>query len=199
MIETIPKEAVNRVAVLIFFVLLTVALLINLGARPLDFEEPRRAVVAIEMELNRDFVVPFTNGQYYYNKPPLWNWVLIGFTKIFGSKSEFVYRLPTVVSFLLIGFLLFRVSSKYLSREPYCWPPASRSPLRTSFSTPRSMRRSMYFIASWFLRKDVPYFTSSGANGICRCFLYPIFSPPQGFSLKVFLLSPSRVLLLWRG
>lgn len=117
MIETIPKEAVNRVAVLIFFVLLTVALLINLGVRPLDFEEPRRAVVAIEMELNGDYLVPFTNAQHYYNKPPLWNWVLIGVTKMFGGKSEFVYRLPTVVSFLLIGFLLFRVSSKYLSRE----------------------------------------------------------------------------------
>jgi 4-amino-4-deoxy-L-arabinose transferase-like glycosyltransferase len=45
-------------------------------------EEPRRAIVAMEMDITGEYVVPKINGWNYYNKPPLFNWVLAGLFQI---------------------------------------------------------------------------------------------------------------------
>ena len=60
-------------------------LFLNLGVRPLQFEEPRRVLVALEMAVRGNAVVPTTNGALYFNKPPLYNWLLLACTRLFGS------------------------------------------------------------------------------------------------------------------
>ena len=108
----------RRPAFAVLFVsLLVIGLLLNLGVRPLSFEEPRRGLVALEMELRGDWVVPTTNGAPYLNKPPLFNWVLLAFMRLFGSTAEWVVRLPTVVSFLLTACLVHAVARRYLARQ----------------------------------------------------------------------------------
>ncbi len=96
----------NRAFVAFLFVLGVVALFLNLGLEPLHFEEPRRAIVSLEMELTGNWWVPKINGEYYYNKPPLYNWLLILLFKIFGYE-EWVTRMPSVLSLIAIGIVNF--------------------------------------------------------------------------------------------
>ncbi len=88
--------------------LLFPALLINLGLVNifLGVDEATRALVAVEMILSDNFITPTINGEFYYNKPPLFNWILVFFFKNFGI-SEFVLRLPTVISLFGFGLTIF--------------------------------------------------------------------------------------------
>jgi len=74
---------------------------LKLGYLPLIFEEPRRALVSLEMILSGNYTVPRINGFEYYNKPPLYNWILIAFFKLFGT-DEWVVRLPTYLGLFFI-------------------------------------------------------------------------------------------------
>ena len=74
---------------------------LKLGYLPLLFEEPRRALVSLEMILSGNYVIPRINGFEYYNKPPLYNWILIAFFKLFGT-DEWVVRLPTYLGLFFI-------------------------------------------------------------------------------------------------
>jgi len=101
--------------IILSIILLVISLFINLGLQPLYLEEPRRAIIALEMILNNNFVVPTELGEFYYNKPPLWNWIIILSFKLFGNFSEFSVRFFSVLSFLLIGLLLFLTGKKYVN------------------------------------------------------------------------------------
>jgi 4-amino-4-deoxy-L-arabinose transferase-like glycosyltransferase len=80
-------------------------------------EEPRRAIVAMEMLLSGDFVVPHINGWSYYNKPPVFNWCLILFFKIFGSFEEWVVRLPSILAYLMLAVVNYFFVRKFTSKE----------------------------------------------------------------------------------
>ena len=90
---------------------------LNLGAFPFKLEEPRRALVALEMILNDDFIVPTINNEPYYKKPPMFNWVLIGSFHLFGDYSEFAARFVTVLSFIVMVALLGWAGAKYVNKE----------------------------------------------------------------------------------
>ena len=79
------------------------SLLLNLGLQQLMAEEPRRATISIEMLLSENYFHSTLLGYEYYNKPPLFNWILIGLIKLFGSTNEFVMRLPSVTSIIILG------------------------------------------------------------------------------------------------
>lgn len=96
-------------------VLLAGALFLNLGVAPLRLEEPRRAMIALEMIFNKNYIVPTEFGEFYYNKPPLWNWVIVLAYKIFGDYSEFAVRLFSTLSYLATGVLLFLMGRKHVN------------------------------------------------------------------------------------
>ena len=101
----------------IFFFLLLLAIpvfLINLGLLPLFADEPTRAIVALEMILNKNAAVPTIGGDYYYNKPPFYNWILALFYILTGSYSEFVTRLPAVVPMFLFAITIYYWVSFFL-------------------------------------------------------------------------------------
>lgn len=100
----------------LLFVLLVASLIHRLGYQPLYQEEPRRALIALEMIYNDNYVVPTEFGEYYYKKPPVWNWVIIGGYKLFGV-NEFAVRIFSVLSFLAIGFLIYHVCSRYIGKQ----------------------------------------------------------------------------------
>lgn len=91
------------------FLLLLAGLLLNLGMQPLYLEEPRRAFITLEMLENQNWIVPTLWGLPYYNKPPFFNWVLIGSTKLFGNFSEWALRLPSVLATLAVAALMYRI------------------------------------------------------------------------------------------
>jgi 4-amino-4-deoxy-L-arabinose transferase-like glycosyltransferase len=84
-------------------------LLLNLGQMPLLVDEPIRALVALEMHYSGHFFQPTLQGLPYYNKPPLFNWLLIVLFRLTGRQDEFVLRLPTVVALLLYSAAIWRV------------------------------------------------------------------------------------------
>ncbi|UHG90070.1 ArnT family glycosyltransferase [Spirosoma oryzicola] len=96
--------------------LLLVALVSHLGYLPLDTssDEPRRALVAIEMMLSGDYITPTLNGELYFNKPPLYNWFIVLFYRFFDNYSSFTLRLPMVVSILLLGVTVFSFVRRYI-------------------------------------------------------------------------------------
>lgn len=98
-------------------VLLIPALLINLGLLPFILDESTRGQVALEMIITGNYITPTINGEFYINKPPLYNWLIIAFIKLFNSKSEFVLRLPMVFSLLSFGITIFFSLAKKYGRQ----------------------------------------------------------------------------------
>ncbi|MCC5930394.1 MAG: glycosyltransferase family 39 protein [Cyclobacteriaceae bacterium] len=114
----LPSKIKNPKAVIGFIVILYVlSLFSHLNRIPLSFEEPRRAEVSLEMMHSGNFVVPTLNETLYFNKPPLYNWLLTGLFYLTGSTAEWVVRLPTVLSLLLIAGILFLYCRKYCGWE----------------------------------------------------------------------------------
>lgn len=74
---------------------------------PFLLDEATRANVAMEMILSGDYLHPTINGEFYINKPPLFNWIQILFVKIFNSDSELIFRLPVIASLLLFGLTIY--------------------------------------------------------------------------------------------
>ncbi len=83
-------------------ILLAPALFINLGLLTFIDDEAIRSLVALEMKLSGNYITPTLNGEYYYNKPPLYNWFILLFFNLTGTISEFTARLPTI--FCLLGY-----------------------------------------------------------------------------------------------
>jgi 4-amino-4-deoxy-L-arabinose transferase-like glycosyltransferase len=96
--------------------LIPIAYFLRLNSYQLIFEEPRRALVALEMLLADNWIVPTTNGELYYNKPPLYNWILIGFMNLLG-KAEWVVRLPSILSVFATAALHYRISNNYIGKQ----------------------------------------------------------------------------------
>jgi 4-amino-4-deoxy-L-arabinose transferase-like glycosyltransferase len=95
---------------------LLIVLVSHLGYVPLDTrsDEPRRALVALEMMLSGDYVTPTLNGERYFNKPPLYNWLIAGSYHLFGSYSPVALRFPMLVSLLLFGLTVYGAVRRYV-------------------------------------------------------------------------------------
>ena len=92
------------------------SMLINLGVQPLYLEEPRRAIVAMEMLQNENYIPPCCRGEWYYNKPPVYNWILLLSTQMFGGFTEFALRFPTVLAMFAICMIMIVTGRKYIER-----------------------------------------------------------------------------------
>lgn len=101
---------------LALLILIPIAYFLRINSYQLLFEEPRRALVALEMLIADNWIVPTTNGALYYNKPPLYNWILMGFFSLFG-KAEWVVRLPSILSLFITAFIHYRISRKYIGNQ----------------------------------------------------------------------------------
>ena len=101
----------------IILVLLLPALLINLGLVAYINDEGIRALVALEMELSGNYLVPTMHGELYLNKPPLYNWIILLFFKFFGEASEWTSRLPTVFFLCCYAGTVYFFSRKYFSQR----------------------------------------------------------------------------------
>lgn len=79
---------------IIAFIAVTI-MFFNLGAIPLlDPDEPVYAETPKEMIAFNDFLSPRIYGEYWYDKPPMYYWLVAAAFKIFGM-SEFSARFPT--------------------------------------------------------------------------------------------------------
>ncbi len=97
--------------------LMVIGYFYNIGLKPIRGEEPRRALVAFEMDQTGNYVMPTTHGEVYYAKPPLYNIVVMGFYKVFGSYSLWVVRTPPIISLFLMGFVIFFFTRYYTNLQ----------------------------------------------------------------------------------
>jgi len=111
--QTVTKP--DRWLALIIFALLLVSLFLNLGLAPLKHEEPRRALIALEMMFRDNWIVPTEFGEYYYKKPPLFNWVLIAGLTLFEDHPELGVRFFPILSFIGMGLLVFWMGKRYVN------------------------------------------------------------------------------------
>lgn len=114
---TAKYSIAHRHLIWVIVLMLPFALFINLGLMPLISDEPTRGIVSLEMMLSGNYITPTINGEFYYNKPPLFNWILNAFMQLSGRQDEFILRLPTVISLLLMGLVIFLLSQKSLGKN----------------------------------------------------------------------------------
>lgn len=87
-----------------------------LGSLPLlDPDEPVYAETAREMLQFHDFISPRIYGEFWYDKPPMYYWLVAGAFKIFGV-SEFAARLPSAL-LATAGAILVYLSGRKLLGE----------------------------------------------------------------------------------
>ena len=72
----------------------------------IDRDEPRFAEASREMLERGDYVVPFLNNRYRFDKPPLIYWTQTACYRLLG-ENEFAARLPSVIAAALTAVLLF--------------------------------------------------------------------------------------------
>ena len=92
-------------------------LLIGLGStRVLTYHEVVFAEPAKEMLATGDFIVPKIAGIPFYDKPPATAWTIAAAMRLFGSESEWVVRLPSVVAALASAVILAFLATRWFGR-----------------------------------------------------------------------------------
>lgn len=72
----------------------------------IDRDEPRFAEASREMIERGDYVVPYFNNQYRFDKPPLTYWAQVASYKIFG-ENDFAVRFPSAIAAALVALSIF--------------------------------------------------------------------------------------------
>jgi 4-amino-4-deoxy-L-arabinose transferase-like glycosyltransferase len=84
----------------------------GVASDPLRWEEPRRALVAMEMIHRGDYVVPRLLGEPYLNKPPLQSWTIVLLSGFDARRvGPLSVRLPTLLAVAGIALLLWRLGT----------------------------------------------------------------------------------------
>ena len=63
-------------------------------------DEGIRSLVALEMKLSGNYITPTLHSEFYYKKPPLYNWIILLSFQLTGVVNEFTARLPTIICLL---------------------------------------------------------------------------------------------------
>lgn len=100
-----------------FIVLFILSVFINWNILPLDGEEPRRALVSIEMLQSGNYIMPTVFGWDYYNKPPVFNWIQSFLMHLTGSTKEWAVRLPSLLFLLIWAFFHYWLSKKFFPKR----------------------------------------------------------------------------------
>ena len=79
------------------------------GVALLDPDEPVYAETAKEMIRFNEYLSPRIYNEYWYDKPPIFYWLLVGSLKLFGGFSELAARLPACL--MAIGAVLMTTIS----------------------------------------------------------------------------------------
>lgn len=108
------QESLLYVACLVLFI---PVLFVNLGMLPLVSDEGIRATVALEMDLSGNYFATTLIGEPYFRKPPLFNWIILGFFRLFQSHELYLVRLPSVLALLGFGYTVYRFAQVHFSRK----------------------------------------------------------------------------------
>jgi len=113
-----PPEAWSGVdrgslALVALIALAFVSMLPNLRSFELTLEEPRRALVAYEMWFSGTYLQPTLLGEPYFNKPPLFNWLVIFASALFGWGG-FAVRVVSLTFTALTALLVYLTAKRLI-------------------------------------------------------------------------------------
>jgi 4-amino-4-deoxy-L-arabinose transferase-like glycosyltransferase len=86
----------------------------------IDRDEPRFAEAAREMRERVDFIVPYFNNQFRFDKPPLTYWFQVASYRVFG-ENDFAARFPTAVAASLVALVLFSWGKRMQNERVGWW------------------------------------------------------------------------------
>src|SRR5215467_7359573 len=86
----------------------------------IDRDEPRFAEAAREMRERGDYIVPYFNNQFRFDKPPLTYWFQVASYRIFG-ENDFAARFPTAVAAALVALVLFAWGKRVRDERAGWW------------------------------------------------------------------------------
>jgi 4-amino-4-deoxy-L-arabinose transferase-like glycosyltransferase len=86
----------------------------------IDRDEPRFAEAAREMRERADFIVPFFNNQFRFDKPPLTYWFQVASYRVFG-EDDFAARFPTAVAAALVAIVLLAWGKRVRDEKVGWW------------------------------------------------------------------------------
>lgn len=112
-LRALPTRYLVYLILLLFFP----AHLINLGVAPFNGDEAIRSLVALEMHLSGNYIAPTMHGAPYINKPPLFNWILLVFFKLFGYFGEYPARTATVFFLAVYAWAIYRFTRREFGFE----------------------------------------------------------------------------------
>lgn len=95
------------------------AFFINLGVFPFIEDESIRALVAFEMLESGNYIVPTINGDPYYYKPPLFNWILALSYTLFGNVNEWTSRIPSVLMLFGFTYYIYWICRRHTSHQVF--------------------------------------------------------------------------------
>ena len=101
-----PLQPAIRKFALIFFASLLFHLAGTWTLPLIDRDEPRFAEASREMLERGDYVVPYFNNNYRFDKPPLIYWLQTVSYRLLGD-NDFAARLPSAIAASLTAILLF--------------------------------------------------------------------------------------------
>lgn len=90
----------------------------NIGNYALmDVDETRYVSMARDMFHSKDFLTLYLNGEYFFEKPPLYFWGECLSFAIFGKINEFTARFPVALYGTLSALLVYFTGKKIVSRR----------------------------------------------------------------------------------
>lgn len=92
------------------------AFLINLGVIAFIGDEGIRSLVAFEMWTSGDYIMPTLNGKPYYNKPPLYNWIILTMSRLFGYFGEWPARTTTLLCLTGYAANVYAITRRHTDR-----------------------------------------------------------------------------------
>lgn len=83
----------------------------------LDVDETRYVDMAKKMYETKEFLTLYLNGEYFFEKPPLFFWIECLFFKLFGSVSEGAARIPVALQSFFTALVVYFTGAKVVSKR----------------------------------------------------------------------------------
>ncbi len=163
---------------------------INLGSIPLlDPDEPVYGETPKEMIQMHDFISPRIFGEVWYDKPPIYYWLVVVAFKLFGV-NEFSARFPSAVLAVFCVFIVYKSTAKLFNQRAGI---ISGLVLATSFE---------YFYLAKAAVTDITLTLFLTASLLCflqrKYYLFYLFSALATLTKgPIGLLFPGVILFIW--
>lgn len=117
--QTLPPLAAAESRRELFLLLLFSLLFLGLGIglrTPWPADEPRFALIALEMLQNGDWLFPYRGGELYPDKPPVFVWMQALFYLLTGSM-KIAFLLPSLLSAMVVLGLVYDLCRRFYGAD----------------------------------------------------------------------------------